>query len=642
MIPPGADLTGTLVAAARKAGCTVTKHGPPGGVRVSWGGQSVTVPGHGSPGPRASAVSPLARIAAAALLGTSEDAACDSAARLALSRLTSAGPVPGPGDGTPERVTDAADMIAEHCEKVLAVLAPPPVPAAPARRGTDAPLAGSMTSALSGTGPETGEEPPPDGSTWEFRGRTVSGEDLRDLREQIWAVNEAAASWYRAELPGSWAQDYMIRERAFSQDVLDVFEVGFAPPGWTSLTGHLRSITGPDGSRVFPDELLIAAGLATVSRRGTLIDRYRNRVIFPVRDHDGHVASFGGRKHPRDRDKDNPKYLNGPDSPAYRKGTILYGLWQSRTALARGKAPLITEGYADVLAAWCAGGYAPVATCGTAFTPHQATALAAAGRLHDDVPVLLGRDPDLPGLKASARDVCILVPRHTLHVRFVELREDPADTYLHCGSQGLRRALDAHVPGADAVTAAVISRWQRSVAPQNLAQEPGLACLSIALAQHAAHLEAARALAPVRNHIDVGRQVARVALATGTDYYDAAWDFQTEWYPVFAECAEEAGRRIVEEPEQKWWRWTAFLPYQDPARIQVEGPPPEISRERLEAIAARDDPARLHPREPREAGQQPRAPARPAVSAPPARGPRSMRSGGARRTDPPNGHGNRR
>lgn len=597
---PGPDIAGALVAAARKLGGTTSPApGPRGTVKVTWTGhQPVTVPGLPDPGARSAAVAPMARLAAAAALGDHETPeALDTTARLVRHLLTPAA-VPdapeAPADPATRRlVAAAAEQVVSHCEKVLAGLPPPPAALIRSGAGTAQPEKQKKTrpdreppQPAAETPRQQPPEPPPTTADGQLFARPADPETSRKLRERIWQVNEAAAAWYRKQMtPQSWAYRYMTSERGFGEEVLDAFEIGFAPRGPDSLTGYLSTLTDDSGTRIYSDDLLADAGLARRADDGTLTDRFRNRTIFPIRDHEGHLAGFGARKHPRNQNKKNPKYLNTPETVAYRKGQILYGLWQSRHALSKGCPPVILEGYTDVLATWCVGGYAPVAPLGTAFSGQQATALAARGRLHEHVPVLIARDPDPAGLRAAAHDIGVLTPRHTLDARYIPLAEDPADTWRHHGDAALRAVLDAHVPAADLLTDTVLARYEGRLPRRDSDFSSILACRDVA-----------RALGPAENAVrrlgpsGIRRQIARTALATGESWSSAYWEFMCEWFPEKKIQAEEASRAFDEMPQDEWIaKWSWALPRDAIERRIAEGPPDDLNSDKLREIAARDE-----------------------------------------------------
>ena len=136
------------------------------------------------------------------------------------------------------------------------------------------------------------------------------------------------------------------------------FSCGYAPGGWDALTRHLRA-------KGFGQEELVTAGLAKESSRGTLIDRFHRRLVWPIRDITGDVIGFGARK--LMDDDPGPKYLNTPETPLYKKSTVLYGLERAKRDIARRHQAVVVEGYTDVMACHLAGVTTAVASCGTAF-----------------------------------------------------------------------------------------------------------------------------------------------------------------------------------------------------------------------------------------------------------------------------------
>jgi len=207
------------------------------------------------------------------------------------------------------------------------------------------------------------------------------------LREAL----EAAIAWYREVLlqtaQGGKARDYLAG-RGFSDETLERFGVGYAPNNWEMLTKRLVG-------RGFSAEELIGSGLASPSNRGGVIDRFRGRVIFPIRDASGRAIGLGGRILP---DLEGPKYLNSPAGPLFDKSQTLYAIDLARPAIRREKLTVIVEGYTDVLAAHQAGFGNVVASLGTALTAGQ---VELATRYADAV--ALAYDVDLAGETATQR-----------------------------------------------------------------------------------------------------------------------------------------------------------------------------------------------------------------------------------------------
>ncbi|MDR1188669.1 MAG: DNA primase [Bifidobacteriaceae bacterium] len=178
-------------------------------------------------------------------------------------------------------------------------------------------------------------------------------------RARLVEANRLAAAYYAEQLgsaAGRPARDFL-RGRNFDRLVADLFGVGFAPAAWDDLTRHLRG-------RGFAEVELAAAGLTSPGRQGP-IDRFRGRIVWPIRDLTGAVVGFGGRR--LSDDDQGPKYLNTPETLLYRKSQLLYGVDLAKKAIARNRRVAVVEGYTDVMAAHLAGVEEVVATCGTAF-----------------------------------------------------------------------------------------------------------------------------------------------------------------------------------------------------------------------------------------------------------------------------------
>ena len=135
------------------------------------------------------------------------------------------------------------------------------------------------------------------------------------------------------------------------------FGVGFAPQGWDALVGHLRG-------RKFTDEELLAGGLVSQGQRG-VYDRFRGRLVWPIRNMSDEVIGFGARR--LFEDDQGPKYLNTPETPIYKKSAVLYGVDLAKREIARRMQAVVVEGYTDVMACHLAGVETAIATCGTAF-----------------------------------------------------------------------------------------------------------------------------------------------------------------------------------------------------------------------------------------------------------------------------------
>ena len=218
-------------------------------------------------------------------------------------------------------------------------------------------------------------------------------------RSRLVAANTAASIFYQEQLQLPSAQhgrDFLTK-RGFDRDAAKNFNVGYAPDEWDGLYKELKG-------KGFTDEELNLAGLVKEGSKG-MIDRYRNRLIWPVKDISGDVVGFGARKLASDEVDSGPKYLNSPETPVYKKNAILYGLDMAKKEIAKSRQVVIVEGYTDVMAAHLAGVTTAVATCGTAFGDEHIRIIR---RLLMDADAFRGEviftfDGDAAGQKAALR-----------------------------------------------------------------------------------------------------------------------------------------------------------------------------------------------------------------------------------------------
>ena len=228
--------------------------------------------------------------------------------------------------------------------------------------------------------------------TYESGGSNEGG----SIRGRTLDANALAAEFFHDQLGldgGQPARSFLLG-RGFDQAAVDHFGVGYAPRGWDNLTGYLKT-------KGFSMDELVAAGLASASDKGGY-DKFRGRVIWPIRDQTGAVIGFGARK--LFDDDNGPKYLNTSDTPVYHKSQVLYGIDLARKDISKQHQVVVVEGYTDVMACHLAGVTTAVATCGTAFGEDHIKVL---NRLlnTDGVPaeVIFTFDPDAAGQKAAMR-----------------------------------------------------------------------------------------------------------------------------------------------------------------------------------------------------------------------------------------------
>jgi DNA primase len=216
-------------------------------------------------------------------------------------------------------------------------------------------------------------------------------------KARIYEANAAAAKYFQdqlmtdAAIPG---RDFL-KSRGFDKSAADLFGVGFAPKGWNNLTDHLKA-SG------FTEEELIAASLCSKGERG-LYDKFRGRLIWPIRDTSNQVIGFGARK--LFDDDQGPKYLNTSETPVYHKSAVLYGIDLAKKDISKSQKVVVVEGYTDVMACHLAGVTTAVATCGTAFGDEHIRILNRMLSANVDNPaeVIFTFDPDEAGQKAAMR-----------------------------------------------------------------------------------------------------------------------------------------------------------------------------------------------------------------------------------------------
>lgn len=216
-------------------------------------------------------------------------------------------------------------------------------------------------------------------------------------RSRTFEANQLASAYFIQQLAQPEAK--MAREtlisRGFDAESMTSFGVGYAPKGWSNLTGHLKS-------KGFTEEELVVAGLVSRGERG-LYDRFRGRLVWPIRDANNQVLGFGARH--LYEDDQGPKYLNTSETPVYHKSRVLYGLDLAKKAIAKKRQVVVVEGYTDVMACHLAGVDTAVATCGTAFGEEHIKILNRLLIGAGDAPaeVIFTFDPDAAGTKAALK-----------------------------------------------------------------------------------------------------------------------------------------------------------------------------------------------------------------------------------------------
>ncbi len=272
------------------------------------------------------------------------------------------------------------------------------------------------------------------------QGGYVPGQE-QSQRRRLVDAHRAAAEFYAERLRGTDAEHArkFLASRGFEDKDADRFGVGYSPKAWEDLTRHLRG-------RGFTDAELLAAGLAVQGNRGPR-DRFRGRLMWPIRDLSGDVIAFGARK--LDPDEDGPKYLNTPETTLFRKSTVLYGADLAKRDIAQRRQAVIVEGYTDVMACHLAGVPTAVATCGTSFGEEHVKVLR---RLIMDTDgsageVIFTFDGDAAGQRAALR--AFGLEEKFVTQTFVTVQPDgldPCDVRLAHGDAAVRDLVARRVP----------------------------------------------------------------------------------------------------------------------------------------------------------------------------------------------------
>ncbi len=236
-------------------------------------------------------------------------------------------------------------------------------------------------------------------------------------RSRLYAANAAAAEYFRAQLmtPEADTGRRFLGDRGFDAGAAAHFGVGYAPKGWSHLMDHLLA-------QKFTRDELLQAGLVSQGQRG-VYDRFRGRLVWPIRDVTGQVIGFGARK--LFDDDQGPKYLNTPETPIYKKAQVLYGLDLAKRDISRSHRVVVVEGYTDVMACHLAGITTAIASCGTAFGSDHITVLRRVmGDDSSSGEVVFTFDPDAAGQKAALR-------------AFADEKRFAAQTYVAVAPEGL-------------------------------------------------------------------------------------------------------------------------------------------------------------------------------------------------------------
>jgi DNA primase len=247
-------------------------------------------------------------------------------------------------------------------------------------------------------------------------------------QQQALALSEVmglAADWYKTQLKAApRAIDYL-KSRGLTGEVAKRYSLGYAPDGWQGLEAVFGSYTDDATAKpLLEGGLLIQSETSESNQTARRYDRFRDRVMFPIRNHKGQVIGFGGRI----LDQGEPKYLNSPETPLFSKGNTLYGLFEARQAIRAQEYVLVCEGYMDVVALAQLGFPNAVATLGTACTANHVRML-----LRQTDRIVFSFDGDAAGQRAAQRalEACLPLMSDDKEIRFLFLpTEHDPDSYV--------------------------------------------------------------------------------------------------------------------------------------------------------------------------------------------------------------------
>jgi len=254
------------------------------------------------------------------------------------------------------------------------------------------------------------------------------GKEQKDERDRLFELMEAATLFYVSRLDD--ASRAYLKERGAEEATINAFRIGLAGNDWSAASEFLKS-------KKFSDKEIIDAGLAKKNERGSLVDKFRNRIMFPIADSAGRIVAFSGRSFGEHASPEAPKYLNSPETPLFHKSRILYGFDRAKTAMRKAACAVLVEGQMDLIMSHQAGWGNTLAVSGTAFTTEHAALIK---RMTDNL--VLALDADAAGIKAAGRAArAALQMGLNVKVARIPNGSDPADLILKEGPEAWKKAI---------------------------------------------------------------------------------------------------------------------------------------------------------------------------------------------------------
>jgi DNA primase len=327
----------------------------------------------------------------------------------------------------------------------------------------------------------------------------------RGERIRLVEAHKMAAQFYIEQLesgPEAETGRKFLAERGFDHAAAQHFSVGYSPQGWDHLTRYLRG-------KGFSDKELILSGLSQDGRRGP-IDRFRGRLMWPIRDISGDVVGFGARKL---YESDNgPKYLNTPETGIYKKSQMLYGIDLAKKEIAKTSTAVVVEGYTDVMACHLAGVTTAIATCGTSFGGDHIKILRRLLMDNATAEVIFTFDGDAAGQKAALRafeDDQKFAAETSIAITPGGM--DPCELRLAEGDNGVRKLVDTRTPLFEFAIRHMVSRHNLETPAGRAAALDEAAPIVAGIKNIAIQHESAVQLAGILGILDTQFVVKRVA-----------------------------------------------------------------------------------------------------------------------------------